>query len=149
MRVVLNTGSLRNCTMHSTVQYSTVQYIIVQCSTCTMHSPGLRSLPPEKCSHPKMLTKKRMAGTDQDITIIVITCTVDSVKMNPCDEEMKILDSTLFVHFLPAYFIASPPAAVAGGELDRAEPVHRDQENWGDVSVSGEHGDQELLTCEL
>ena len=44
-----------------------------------MHSPGLRSLPPEKCSHPKMLTKKRMAGTDQDITIIVITCTVDSV----------------------------------------------------------------------
>ena len=58
-----------------------------------MHSPGLRSRPPEKCSHPKMLTKKRMAGTDQDITIIVITCTVDSVKMNPCDEEMKILDS--------------------------------------------------------
>ena len=52
-----------------------------------MHSPGLRSLPPEKCSHPKMLTKKRMAGTDQDITIIVITCTVDSVKMYPCDGE--------------------------------------------------------------
>ena len=44
-----------------------------------MHSPGLRSRPPEKCSHPKMLTKKRMAGTDQDITIIVITCLDESM----------------------------------------------------------------------